>query len=198
MRARMRIVAGELGGRVLRAPHGAATRPTSEKVRQALFNILGPPAEDLHVLDLFAGSGALGLEALSRGAAFATFVERARPALIALRGNLDALEVGDRARVVATDVAGFLAGPALGAGPAWSWIFLDPPYAAGVVTAALAALPAARLAPEAIVVVEHAHREPPPDRAGFLLRTDLRRYGDTSLSWYRPVPASTPAAEPPP
>ena len=194
----MRIVAGDLGGRVLRAPRGAATRPTSEKVRQALFNILGPPGDDLHVLDLFAGSGALGLEALSRGAATATFVERARPALAALRANIDDLAVDDRARVVPTDVAAFVAGAAATPAPAWSWIFLDPPYAAGVVAATLAALPAARRAPRAVVVVEHAHREPPPDRAGFLLRTDLRRYGDTSLSWYRPVPASTPAAEPPP
>ncbi len=194
----MRIVAGELGGRVLRAPHGAATRPTSEKVRQALFNILGPPADEVHVLDLFAGSGALGLEALSRGAASATFVERARPALIALRGNLAELAVGARARVVATDVAGFLAAP--GPGPAWTWIFLDPPYAAGVVAATLAALPADRLTADAIVVVEHAHRDPHPERAGFLLRTDLRRYGDTSLSWYRPepVPPRPPTPEPPP
>ena len=172
---------------MLRAPHGAATRPTSEKVREALFNILGPPDDDTHVLDLFAGSGALGLEALSRGATSATFVERARPALVALRANLGALAVGARAQVIATDVASFLAAP--GPGPAWSWIFLDPPYAAGVVAATLAALPAARLAAGAIVVVEHATREPPPERAGFLLRTDLRRYGDTSLSWYRPLPA---------
>ena len=197
----MRIVAGELGGRVLRAPHGAATRPTSEKVRQALFNILGPPAADVHVLDLFAGSGALGLEALSRGAATATFVERARPALIALRANLTELAIGDRARVITTDVAGFLAAQAAGGpGPAWTWIFLDPPYAAGVVASTLAALPAARLTADAIVVVEHAHRDPPPERAGFLLRTDLRRYGDTSLSWYRPQPVtlSPPTPEPPP
>lgn len=194
----MRIVAGELGGRVLRAPHGAATRPTSEKVRQALFNILGPPGPDVHVLDLFAGSGALGLEALSRGAATATFVERARPALIALRGNLTELAVGARARVVATDVASFLASH--GPGPAWTWIFLDPPYAAGVVAATLAALPADRLTADAIVMVEHAHRAPPPERSGFLLRTDLRRYGDTSLSWYRaaPVPPSPPTRPPEP
>ena len=186
----MRIVAGELGGRVLRAPHGAATRPTSEKVREALFNVLGPPPADLHVLDLFAGSGALGLEALSRGAATATFVERARPALTALRANLAALAVGDRAAVAAVDVARFLASP--GPGPRWGWIFLDPPYAAEVVVATLTALPAERLAADVIVVVEHAHRTPPPDRAGFLLRTELRRYGDTALSWYRPAPPEPP------
>jgi 16S rRNA (guanine966-N2)-methyltransferase len=190
----MRIVAGELGGRVLRAPHGAATRPTSEKVRQALFNILGPPADDVHALDLFAGSGALGLEAISRGAATATFVERARPALLALRANVDTLAVGARAIVQPQDVAGFLAAPP--PGPPWTWIFLDPPYAAGVTAATLAALPAARLAADAIVIVEHAHREPPPDRAGFLLRTDLRRYGDTSLSWYRRTSPEQPEPSP--
>lgn len=180
----VRIVAGSLGGRVLRAPHGAATRPTSEKVRQALFNILGPPPADTHVLDLFAGSGALGLEALSRGAATATFVERGRPALAALRDNIDALAVGERARVVALEVTRFLAAP--GPGPAWRWVFLDPPYAAGVFEQVLAALPRARLTADVVVVVEHAHRAPPPDRVGFLLRTELRRYGDTELSLYRP------------
>ena len=182
----VRIVAGTLGGRVLRAPHGAATRPTTEKVRQALFNILGPPPDDTHVLDLFSGSGALGLEALSRGAASVTFVERGRPALTALRGNVDALGVAAQVTVAAVDVARFLAAAA--AGPAWRWIFLDPPYAADVVTDSLAALPRARLTDDAVVVVEHAHRAPPPDRAGYLLRTDLRRYGDTELSLYRASP----------
>jgi 16S rRNA (guanine966-N2)-methyltransferase len=192
----VRIVAGSLGGRVLRAPHGAATRPTSEKVRQALFNILGPPPGDTHALDLFAGSGALGLEALSRGAAHVTFVERARPALAALRKNVESLDVASRVTVVTTDVERFLAAPA--AGPPWRWVFLDPPYAAGVFEAALGALPRARLSPEADIIVEHAHRAPPPDRVGFLLRTELRRYGDTELSRYRiteetwpPTPAST-------
>jgi 16S rRNA (guanine966-N2)-methyltransferase len=180
----MRIVAGTLGGRVLRAPRGATTRPTSEKVREALFNVLGPPAPELHVLDLFAGSGALGLEALSRGAASVTFVERDRGALTVLRANLAALEVGERATVVPLDVSRFLASAAA-SGSAWGWIFLDPPYAAGVVEATLAALPRARLTDDAVVVVEHAHRTPSPERAGFLLRTDLRRYGDTALSRYR-------------
>lgn len=181
----MRIVAGTLGGRVLRAPRGATTRPTSEKVREAIFNVLGPPADDLHVLDLFAGSGALGLEALSRGAAHATFVERDRGALGVLRANLDDLGVAAQATVAPIDVARFLAGAATAAGPPWGWIFLDPPYAAGLYEATLAALPRARLTAATAVVVEHAHRLPPPDRAGSLIRTDLRRYGDTSLSRYR-------------
>ncbi len=188
----VRIVAGSLGGRVLRAPHGAATRPTSEKVRQALFNILGPPPEDTHVLDLFAGSGALGLAALSRGVASVTFVERARPALAALHQNVTELEVEARVTVAPVDVGRFLASSAAGpAGPPWRWVFLDPPYAAGVYEATLTALGElrARLSPrvsdDTVVVVEHARRAPPPDRVGFLLRTDLRRYGDTELSLYR-------------
>ncbi len=179
----MRIVGGTLGGRVLRAPRNASTRPTSEKVREALFNLLGPPPDALHVLDLFAGSGAVGLEALSRGAAAATFVERDRAALIVLRGNLAELAIGDRATVAPLDVGKFLT--SAGPGPAWGWVFLDPPYAAGVVEATLAALPRARLTDDVTVIVEHAHRAPPPDRAGFLIRRDLRRYGDTALSRYR-------------
>src|SRR6185436_10638412 len=95
----VRIVAGELGGRVLKAPAGHATRPTSERVREALFAILGD-VEGLAVLDLFAGSGALGLEALSRGAARVVFVEGARAALVALRQNVEALDVKPRARVI--------------------------------------------------------------------------------------------------
>src|SRR5262245_18805616 len=98
----MRIVGGSLGGRVLRAPHGAATRPTSEKVREAIFSILGA-VEAARVLDLFAGSGALGIEALSRGAAHATFVDAGKPALAAIRGNLRELGLEDRADVVAQD-----------------------------------------------------------------------------------------------
>ncbi len=190
----MRIVAGSFGGRDLSAPPGAATRPTSEKVREALFNILGPPPDDTHVLDLFAGSGALGFEALSRGAASVTFVERARPALAALRGNIGLLGVATQASFVPVEVARFLQLAAAGTGPAWRWVFLDPPYAAGVVTDSLAALPRARLTDDAVVVVEHAHRAPSPDRAGFLIRTDLRRYGDTELSFYKSAAQPSPAS----
>ena len=102
----MRIVGGSLSGRVLRAPPGAATRPTSEKVREATFNILGNIMGSLdgaHVLDLFAGSGALGIEALSRGAVHATFVDAGKPALASVRGNLKELGLEARALVVTGD-----------------------------------------------------------------------------------------------
>src|SRR3954464_12918408 len=99
----MRIIAGRLGGRTLVAPHGRGTRPTSDRVREALFSILGD-LSGAEVLDLYAGTGALGLEAISRGAARATFVERARPALVALRANIDKLGVSSQCEVLTTTV----------------------------------------------------------------------------------------------
>jgi 16S rRNA (guanine966-N2)-methyltransferase len=168
---------------VLRAPPGAATRPTSEKVRQALFNILGPVAGD-RVLDLFAGSGALGIEALSRGAAHATFVDSARPALAAIRSNLAALALDDRATVVPGDAV-TTAARHLPEAP-WRVVFVDPPYRSDLAARAVLALPCERLAPDAVVVIEHDRRNAPPDALGSLLRTDQRRYGDTLISLFSP------------
>jgi 16S rRNA (guanine966-N2)-methyltransferase len=182
----MRIVSGRLGGRRLHAPAGAATRPTSERVREAVFSILGPPEDGTHVLDLFAGSGAMGLEALSRGAASATFVDSGRPALAALKENLTELGVGAEARVVASDALSFLRRE--GGGP-WRWVFIDPPYRSDLasrVLDALGSLPAAlRLAEDASVLVESDRRNPTADRHGSLIRTDSRRYGDTVIAIYR-------------
>lgn len=184
----MRIVAGELGGRTLRAPHGDATRPTSEKVREALFSILGPAGDQACVLDLFAGAGGLGLEALSRGAAHVTFVDSARPALAALRGNIEALGVGERTAVLAGDGvrAAASARPPPALAPHWRWVLIDPPYRSDLAVRAAEALPAEVLTDTTAVVIEHDRRNPPPDAVGTLLRTDLRRYGDTLLSFYRP------------
>ena len=185
----MRIVGGNLRGRVLRAPGGAATRPTSEKVREAVFNILGAVDGD-RVLDLFAGSGALGLEALSRGAAHATFVDAARPALTAIRGNLRELGLDARATVVPGDAVA--AAARLKADGPWRLVFVDPPYRSDLATRAVLALPCERLATDAVVVIEHDRHNAPPDPLGSLLRTDLRRYGDTVISFFvrsREVPA---------
>ena len=176
----MRIVGGSLGGRVLKAPAGAATRPTSEKVRQAIFNIL-PDVEGMHVLDLFAGSGALGIEALSRGAAHVTFIDVAKPALAIVRENLRDLGLDTRATVVAGDA---IALAARHEPPApWQLVFVDPPYRSDLATRAVSTLQ--HLAPEAIVVIEHDRRNAPPETLGSLLRTDDRRYGDTLVSFYR-------------
>jgi 16S rRNA (guanine966-N2)-methyltransferase len=178
----VRIVGGQLGGRVLRAPSGAATRPTSEKVREAVFDILGSVTES-RVLDLFAGTGALGLEALSRGAAHATFVDSARSAVTALRGNLRALGLEDRATVIAGDAVACArqVPPA-----AWQLVFVDPPYRSDLAVRAVAALPADHLAPDAVIVIEHDRHNVPPDALGSLLRTDQRRYGDTLISFFVP------------
>jgi 16S rRNA (guanine966-N2)-methyltransferase len=186
----VRIVGGNLGGRVLRAPPGAATRPTSEKVREAVFGILGSQLSGLtagsvagaHVLDLFAGTGALGIEALSRGAAHVTFVDSARAAVAAIRNNLRALGVADRATVVAGDA---VVSAARHAPPApWRLVFVDPPYRSDLAARAVAALPPDHLAADAVIVIEHDRHNPPPDQVGSLLRTDQRRYGDTLISFF--------------
>jgi 16S rRNA (guanine966-N2)-methyltransferase len=176
----MRIVRGSHGGRVLRAPHGAATRPTSEKVREAIFNIL-PDVGGMQVLDLFAGSGALGIEALSRGATHATFVDQAKPALSVIRHNLRELGLEDRATVLAGDAVA-LGARHVPASP-WQLVFVDPPYRSDLALRAVQTL--AHLAPGAVVVLEHDRHNAPPDEVGSLVRTDQRRYGDTLVSFFR-------------
>jgi 16S rRNA (guanine966-N2)-methyltransferase len=183
-----RVIAGRLGGRTLVAPAGVATRPTSDRVREALFSILG----DLHgavVLDLFAGTGALGVEALSRGASHATFVENARPALRALGQNLENLGLGAESRVLSTSVERALSAMSWGA-DAFDVVFMDPPYREvreGTFDEALARAVEEGLVPSirpgGRMVLEHAKTAVAPDVVGLTLdRT--RVYGDTALSFY--------------
>jgi 16S rRNA (guanine966-N2)-methyltransferase len=189
----VRIVGGSLGGRVLRAPRGAATRPTSEKVREAVFAILGDVG-GARVLDLFAGAGGLGIEALSRGAAHVTFVDSAKPALAAIRANLRELQIADaRVTLHAGDAVAF-AGRAAGASSPWNLVLVDPPYASDLAVRAATALALApgALAAGATLVIEHDRRHAPPDALGSLLRTDERRYGDTHVSFYQHQAQVTP------
>ncbi|MES1206513.1 MAG: 16S rRNA (guanine(966)-N(2))-methyltransferase RsmD [Pseudomonadota bacterium] len=178
----MRLTGGLDRGRRLFVPRGSRTRPTASKVREAIFNILGPPPGP--VLDLYAGSGALGLEALSRGAASAVFVERDGAALAALRRNVREAGVETRARILPGDVRGALRKLA-GSDVRFSWVFMDPPYVkdtAGV----LAELSGSELLTTcAVVIVEHDRRHPSPASVGCLFLTDRRQYGDTELSFYR-------------
>jgi 16S rRNA (guanine966-N2)-methyltransferase len=172
----VRVIAGEWGGRRLVAPPGAATRPTSDRVREALFSVLGARVEGARVLDLFAGSGALGIEALSRGAASATFVDSAPAALRALRSNLETL--GAEGEVRRQDAVRFVAGAAA-AGEQYDLAFLDPPYRfAGRLGAQLSAILPAVLASGGIVVAESDRREPIGLELPLL---DERRYGDTLI-----------------
>ena len=186
----MRITGGTLRSRALKAPKGQATRPTTDRVREALFGILASAGviEGARVLDLYAGTGALALEALSRGAASAVLVESARDALTALRANVAALGLEDRARVVAGDVAKAIrrlpdAGP-------FDLVFADPPWAmvdeghSAVVLSSLAR--SAGIATDGRVVLEHSSRTPPFDVDG-LVRLETRKYGDTALTFYKPA-----------
>jgi 16S rRNA (guanine(966)-N(2))-methyltransferase RsmD len=181
----MRVIAGAYGGRRLEAPRGAATRPTADRVREALFSILGN-LDGLTLLDLFAGSGALGIEGLSRGASRAVFVERAPRALAALRANLDALAIErDRAELRAVD-ARVAVRTARAAGETYDLLFLDPPYrqAAGLGRALSESL-TALLAPGGRIVSESDRRAP---LSLALPVVDERRYGDTLIRIYEHFP----------
>jgi 16S rRNA (guanine966-N2)-methyltransferase len=173
----MRVIAGAHKGRRLVAPAGSATRPTSDRVREALFSILGDRVHDARVLDLFAGSGALGIEALSRGARQATFVDNAPAAVTVIRRNLEGVE---GAEVVRRDARAFLR-TARENGRQYDLVFLDPPYrqAATLGRVLAEALPSV-VAPGGMVVSESDRREP---LDLFDLR-DERRYGDTLIRFH--------------
>ncbi|MFQ5670398.1 MAG: 16S rRNA (guanine(966)-N(2))-methyltransferase RsmD [Acidobacteriota bacterium] len=186
----MRIIAGSLRGRRLQPVGGRRVRPTADRVREALFSILeaggaGGRPRDAQVLDLFAGTGALGIEALSRGARRATFVESDAAACRTVRGNLERCGLLERSRLVPSTVERFLAAGAAGdASARYRLVFLDPPYAAGLECAVLEKLDRRLLAENAVVVVEHAAGTALPDQIGRLERFDRRAYGRTALSFY--------------
>jgi 16S rRNA (guanine966-N2)-methyltransferase len=178
----MRVTGGSARGTPLLAPRGLGTRPTTDRVREAIFSILYSIDADLsRVLDLYAGTGALAIEALSRGAEAADMVERAAPACAVIRRNLERTRQAERARLYCLDVRRALdqlAGP-------YSLVFLDPPYADPHTPEVLATLGASSLIGEGgTIVLEHAHaRTPPPAIGPFPLASD-RRYGDTGVAFY--------------
>ncbi len=182
----MRVIGGHDRGRRLRAPRGLATRPTADRVRVTLFDVLGPAVAGARLLDLFAGTGAVGIEALSRGAARAVLVERDQSALRALRANLAALDASRAAaRVLAGDVLRLL--PEIGAqeGP-FDLVFLDPPYATSLAVRTLEALRGAGVCREGTeVVVQHSTRTVLPSVPGLVEHRRTRRFGDTALTFLR-------------
>ena len=180
----MRISSGEHRGRRLQSPKGLRTRPTSEFLRQAIFNTIGERIHKASILDLFAGMGAIGLEALSRGAAAATFVERDRRALASLRANLAALDLMERARVLVGDVVPIL-GDLRAAGECFDYVFLDPPYANDQAVRCIETLaPGDVLSENAALVVQAFHKTILPDRIGVLRQSGQRRYGESALTFY--------------
>jgi 16S rRNA (guanine966-N2)-methyltransferase len=186
----MRIIAGAFRSRPLQAPSGVATRPTSDRLRETLFNVLAPRIEGARFLDLYAGSGAVGLEALSRGAQSVAFVDRAPAAMKALRANLERLGVKEGFAIHATGVREFLR-KAQSEARGFDVAFLDPPYdAAEEYVSALMALgrvdaAAPLLAAGAVVIAEHRRKEHLEDGYGSLTRTRLLEQGDAALSFYR-------------
>lgn len=182
----MRIVAGTAKGRVLQGPSSERiTRPTADRVRETLFNILGQSVDPIDVLDLFGGTGALALEALSRGAARAVVVERDREALGLIRKNAEALGFYPQLRVIAAPVEKALA--SLGKeGARFPLVFADPPYALEVLVPTLEGLVQhGLLEPGALVVFEHGKQEAAPEVIAGLTREDQRTFGATRVSFYR-------------
>jgi 16S rRNA (guanine966-N2)-methyltransferase len=185
---KMRVIGGVYRSRTLRAPPGPATRPSSDRLRETLFNVLAPRIEGARFLDLYAGSGAVGIEALSRGAAEAVFVERAAPALKALRANLARLGMKEGAQVAPGSVAAFLRKEA---GTRFDLVFLDPPYDAAheylAVLGILGGAAGGLLADGALVIAEHFRKDRLEDDYRSLRRTRLLQQGDAALSFYAPV-----------
>jgi 16S rRNA (guanine966-N2)-methyltransferase len=186
-----RVIAGTARSIRLQAP-GEGTRPLGDRVKQTLFAILDPDLRGAHFLDLFAGSGAGGIEALSRGAVHATFVERDPGAVRSITATLQATDLTDRATVTRADVLAWLhdSARARAGQPPVDIVLLDPPYDdTAALAAALEAL-APLLAPTARVVAKHFWRDAPPARVGLLASERERRFGETALTFYRRVATS--------
>ncbi|MDF1615365.1 16S rRNA (guanine(966)-N(2))-methyltransferase RsmD [Desulfurivibrio dismutans] len=189
----MRIIAGRCKGRRLRSPGhrlaGGRVRPTSDRAREALFNLLQEEVAGAAVLDLFAGTGALGLEALSRGAAQALFVEGSRAVARLLRENIEICEFAAQSRVVVRDCgARFAFLPPLAPAAGFNLILADPPYGkglAGATLAKMAAMPTSFFAPGAVLVLETGQQETLPHIAGpFQRQRDSRRYGEARFHFF--------------
>ncbi|MGH9743662.1 MAG: 16S rRNA (guanine(966)-N(2))-methyltransferase RsmD [Candidatus Acidiferrum sp.] len=188
----MRIIAGKYRSRILKSLKGLALRPTSDRLRETLFNVLGPAVAGSRILDVFAGTGAVGIEALSRGAAEAIFIENHTPAAKLIRRNLDSLGITTGATILQTDaVTGLqkLAARQTLATPPINFVFVDPPYAAHEDYARtlefLASDSASFLSPDALVIFEHHHKFSLPECSGRLNRIRLLKQGDAALSFFR-------------
>ncbi len=180
----MRVIGGEFRGRKLLAPARGHIRPTSDRVREAIFDVLGPEWNYQKVLDLFAGTGALGIEAISRGAQEAVFVEQGRRALKILRGNLEALGLTSRARILPMAVKKGIKVLA-DRDEAFDLVFMDPPYGKGLVGATLQQIEKGGiLSPFGVVVAEHSPTEIIPLPMGLEQYLE-KRYGDTIISLFR-------------
>jgi len=197
----MRIIAGTFRSRQLKSLKGLALRPTSDRLRESLFNVLAERVPGCRFLDVFAGTGAVGIEALSRGATEVVFIENRSPAATLIQKNLDSLGVSGCARIFKLDaLRGLqrLAAEHTPANPPFDIVFLDPPYAAADeyrrVLTFLGAVPF--LAPGGLVIAEHRRTFDLPEAFGQLERVRVLRQGDASLSFFRARPAVNPNPAP--
>lgn len=175
----MRVIAGEFRRRLLQSLPGVETRPTPDRLREALFNVLQGRLAGVAFVDAYAGTGAVGIEALSRGAAPVVFIERSKAAVRVIQDNLAALKVTERARVIHGSVGTYLAAQK------GEIVFLDPPYEhEAEYDKAFAAL---RKTPPALVIAQHPSRRELPKAYGVLHRVRVLRQGDNSLSFYQPI-----------
>ncbi len=179
----MRIIAGEKRSRRLLAPEGMDTRPTADRTKEALFSILLSRLPGARVLDLYAGSGALALEALSRGAAFAVLADQSPKACRVIRQNIEALDYAGRTKLLSLPDSAALAALEK-AGDSFDLIFLDPPYRLNAAPVCDRLLSAGLLRPNGMIIVEHARETPPAPGPGLRL-AERREYGAAGLSFYR-------------
>ncbi|RJP21356.1 MAG: 16S rRNA (guanine(966)-N(2))-methyltransferase RsmD [Candidatus Abyssobacteria bacterium SURF_5] len=181
----MRITGGQMKGIVLRAPRGLETRPTSDKVREAVFQTLGGLVSGTRVLDLFAGSGALGIEAISRGADFCVFVEKDRSAVRVIADNIARAGMQDKSRIVRSDFRDAVKMLSRH-GETFRLILLDPPYASDILTGVAATLAANPIVAQGgILVLEHFKKTTAPDSLAGITTAETRYYGQTAITYYR-------------
>lgn len=179
----MRIIAGKYRGRNLKSPPSLEVRPTSDRLRETLFNVLQAQIQDTRFLDLCAGSGAVGIEALSRGAAHATFVDRSPKMCGLVEANLDLCKIPEeQTAVVQAEATDFLG--RLKSDDAWDIVFFDPPYANDYLKTLERLGTSERLSTNGVVVVEHHHKKDLPNAVGRLRRTRVLKQGDSALSFY--------------
>lgn len=178
----MRVISGTARGMKLQSPKGLNTRPTTDRVKESMFNIISFRIRESRVLDIFAGSGALGIEALSRGADSCTFVDSSRESIVIINENLKKARLDDRAYVISTKVESALSRLA---DEGFDMIFMDPPYCKGFIEPVLSSIvEKGILGADGIVVVEHDSSDKTPQNIKGLVRSDERIYGGTTISFY--------------
>ena len=191
-KTRLRIIAGKHRGRKLKSPPTLDTRPTSDRLRETLFNVIAPVIPDSRFLDLCAGSGAVGLEALSRGAAHATFVDRSQKMRGLIEANLELCRISeDEAEVITADALEFLRKTTRSKSGTWDIVFFDPPYSENYRTVLnlFGSKATELLGDDGILIVEHLHKTDLPDELGLIMRTRILKQGDSALSFYSKVNA---------